>query len=394
MIKKFLAMPEVSERIKSLPKYLFAEIDELRTKKIEEGVYVIDLSIGDPDLPTHPLIVEKMREEVKDPRNHRYPSYDGDISLRKTFVDWYYERFGFSFSPSSALTLIGSKEGIAHFHLAFLNEGDISIVPSPAYPVYGIWTKFAGGKVYNVVLKEENGFLPDIENIPQDILSRAKIFWLCYPNNPTGACATWEFYEKVAFYAKKYDFVVAVDLAYSEIYFDNKKPLSFFQVVKDDSIYAIEFHSFSKTFSMTGWRIGMAVGNKDVVSALGKVKTNTDSGVFRAIQMAAKFALENYDKIVPDILKVYERRKRKIEYALEQAGISFFKSYATFYIWFRCGGSSKEFVKNALDKFGILLTPGIGFGEGGEGFVRISLTAKDEDIEKAAKLIPQLKQLM
>lgn len=388
-------MPEVSKRISSLPKYLFAEIDELKRKKIEEGVEVIDLGIGDPDIPTHKIIVEKMKEEVEKPENHRYPSYDGDLSLRKKFVEWYFERFGVEFSPDECITLIGSKEGIAHFHLAFLDEGDICIVPSPSYPVYSIWTGFAGGKVYEVILKEEKDFLFDIEEIPSDVLARAKILWVSYPNNPTTACADSEFYEKISFYAKKYDFVVAVDLAYSEIYFDeNQKPLSFFEVVKDKKVPAIEFHSFSKTFCMTGWRIGMAIGNKDIVSALGKIKTNTDSGVFRAVQMSAKFALENYHKIVPEIREVFFRRRKKVERALEEADIKFFRSNATFYIWFKCGSDSKKFAKDVLDKFGIIITPGIGFGSGGEGYARISLTCDDKVIDKAVKILPKLKELI
>ena len=388
-------MPDVSKRIKELPKYLFEEIDELKSRKLKEGVEIIDLGIGDPDLPTHPIIVEKMKEEVEKHENHKYPSYRGDESFRKAFVDWYEWRFGFSFSHhEECITLIGSKEGIAHLHMAFLDDGDFAIVPSPSYPVYGIWSRFAGGNVYEVVLEEEKGFLPDPESIPSDVLQRAKIFWLCYPNNPTTACATPEFYEKIAFYSKKYDFVVAVDLAYSEIYVGDEKPISFFQVVRDRKVPAIEFHSFSKTFSMAGWRIGLAVGNKDVVSALGKIKTNTDSGVFRAVQMSAKFALENYNKIVPEIRKIYSERRRKVEEALSSAGIDFFRTTATFYVWVKCGGSSKDLAMLLLDKLNMILTPGIGFGKGGEGYLRISLTASEKDLERAVELFPKMKELM
>ncbi len=381
-------MLRLAERIEKLPPYLFAEIDELKRKRIEMGMEVIDLGIGDPDLPTHPLIVEKMLEEIRKPENHSYPSYAGDISLRKTFVQWYEKRFGTElFSPDHCLTLIGSKEGIAHIHMAFVQGGDVVIVPSPSYPVYSIWSRFAGGEVYEVFLKRENNFLLDPDLIPKDVLSRARLMWLCYPNNPTTTCATPELYEKVAYYSKKYGFVVAVDLAYSEIYTENgEKPISFFQFVKDLSIPAIEFHSFSKTFSMAGWRIGIAVGNKEVVNALGKVKTNTDSGVFRAIQMSAKFALENYDKIVPEIRKVYSRRRAKMEKALSEGGFDFIKTNATFYIWIYCGGDSREFAKQMLENYGVILTPGVGFGGGGEGFVRISLTAPDHIIQRACEI--------
>ncbi len=379
---------KLSERIKSLPPYLFAELDEIKRKKIEQGVEVIDVSIGDPDLPTHPLIVRKLQEEAEDPRNHGYPSYEGDKSFRESFVSWYSRRFGFDFDPDESLVLIGSKEGIAHIHIAFIDPGDLVICPDPAYPVYSIWTKFCGGKVFNIPLKEEKGFLLDIENVPQDILSRTKMVWICYPNNPTTACADEEYYKKIAFYSKKYGFVVAVDLAYSEIYFDSP-PISFFQAVKDKSVSAIEFHSFSKTFSMAGWRIGIAVGNKQVVSALGKVKTNTDSGAFRAVQMAAKFAIENYDKIVPEIREIYRKRKDKMEEALRKGGFSFKSPKATFYIWINCGGSSREFVKNLIEKYGIILTPGIGLGPSGEGFVRLSLTTNK--IEKAADILSKVR---
>lgn len=379
---------ELSERIKSLPPYLFAELDEIKRKKIEEGVEIIDLSIGDPDLPTHPLIVQKLQEEANDPKNHRYPSYEGDKSFREAFVRWYSKRFNFDFSVDESVVLIGSKEGIAHIHLAFVDPGDTVICPDPAYPVYSIWTSFCGGKVFHVPLREEKNFLLDIEEVPKDVLSRAKIVWICYPNNPTTVCADEEYYRKIAFYSRKYGFVVASDLAYSEIYFD-EKPISFFRAVRDKSVWAIEFHSFSKTFSMAGWRIGIAVGNKQIISALGKVKTNTDSGVFRAIQMAAKFAVENYDKIVPQIREVYRERKEKMERALYEGGFKFRSPKATFYIWINCGGSSKDFVKNLIERYGIILTPGIGFGPSGEGFVRISLTT--EKIEKAADILSKVR---
>lgn len=380
----------LSERIEKLPKYLFAELDEIKRRKLEEGKEIIDLGIGDPDIPTHPLIVEKLKEEAEKPENHRYPSYDGDIAFRNEFVRWYAKRFGVDFSASETVVLIGTKEGIAHIHLAFVDPGDIVICPNPSYPVYSIWTRFCGGKVYDAILKEEKNFLVDIEDIPQDVLSRAKMIWVCYPNNPTTSCADEEFYKKIAFYSEKHGFVVAVDLAYSEIYFDETaKPLSFFQVVKDKKIQAIEFHSFSKTFSMAGWRVGVAIGNKDVISALSKVKTNTDSGVFRAIQMTAKFALENYDVIVPKIREEYAKRRRKIEDALDKAGFKYIKSNATFYIWIKCGGSSKDFAKALIEQYGLILAPGIGFGEGGEGFVRLSLTAKQ--LDKAAEILQKVR---
>ncbi|MDW8087338.1 MAG: aminotransferase class I/II-fold pyridoxal phosphate-dependent enzyme [Candidatus Calescibacterium sp.] len=380
---------KLSTRIESIPKYLFAELDEIKRRKIEEGKEIIDLGIGDPDLPTHSIVVQKLVEEASNPQNHRYPSYEGDVSFRKEFVSWYSKRFGVDFSPDEAVVLIGSKEGIAHIHLAFVDSGDTVICPNPAYPVYSIWSRFCGGKVYDVFLKEEKDFLLDIESVPSDVLSSAKMLWICYPNNPTAACADEEYYKKIAFYSKKYGFVVAVDLAYSEIYFDeNKKPISFFQAVKDKSVPAVEFHSFSKTFSMAGWRVGMAIGNKEVISALRKVKTNTDSGVFRAVQMSAKVALENYDKIVPAIREEYRSRKEKIVPVLRKAGFKFRDPEATFYIWIKCGGDSREFAKMLIEKYGVILTPGVGFGDGGEGFVRISLTTNQ--IDRAAEILARV----
>ena len=386
-------MPEsiYSERIKNLPPYLFAEIDYIKRKKIEEGKEIIDLGIGDPDLPTDNLIVSAMIEEVKNSKNHSYPSYEGDFSFRKAFVDWYFRRFRFEFSPSDCIALIGSKEGIAHSFLAFVNPGDIVIIPSPGYPVYGIWTRFAGGVPYEVFLDEEKDFLLDIESVHSDILSRAKMVWVCYPNNPTTACASAEYYDKLSFFVKKYGFVLAIDLAYSEIYTDEtKKPVSFFEVVRRRDISAIEFHSFSKTFSMAGWRLGVAVGNPDVISALLKVKTNTDSGVFRAIQLAGRTALENYERITPKIRDVYKSRRQKLESALSEAGFNFYRTNATFYIWVKCNGDSKDFAKELLDKYGIIVTPGIGFGKGGEGYFRISLTIPDDKIEKVCDIIKSI----
>ena len=394
-------MYSVSKRIKNLPFYLFAEIDNLKNQILEKGGEIFDLGIGDPDIPTPPEIVGAMSKALQDQQNHRYPPYEGKISLRKTFCDWYRERFGLSGSapvlePSkNTCVLMGSKDGISHIHTAFIDEDDVVIVPNPSYPVYSIWTKFCGGKPFYVPLTWENNFLPNLENIPKDVFRRAKLLWLCYPNNPTSATASADFWEKAIFYAEKFEVILAADLAYSEIYTDERdKPVSPLSIKKD---FIIEFHSFSKTFNMTGWRIGMAIGDERIVQALAKIKTNTDSGVFGAVQDAVEYALKNYSSIAPKITETYKRRREKIENALNIAGLKFFKSNATFYVWVKLGESSdsnpnsQEFSKRLLSEYGLVVTPGSGFGSAGDGYIRLSLTVADPVLEKAAEIIKRIK---
>ncbi|QWK12856.1 MAG: LL-diaminopimelate aminotransferase [Aquificota bacterium] len=386
-------MFEYAQRIKILPPYLFAQIDQKKREKLQQGVDLIDLGVGDPDIPTPQPIVEAMKRAVEKPEHHRYPSYEGMFSFRKTVADWYKRRFGVDLDPHTEIvTLIGSKEGIAHFPLAFVNPGDVVLCPDPAYPVYKIGTIFAGGEPYILPLKEENGFLPDFKSVPKDILKRAKIIWVNYPNNPTSAVAEESFYKELIDWARENNIIVASDLAYSEIYFGNKRPMSILQIEGAKEV-AIEFHSLSKTFNMTGWRLGMAVGNKDLIAGLGKVKTNVDSGQFQAIQEAGITALSLPEEEVQKIRDIYRERRKVMIEALEDVGLEVYKSDATFYLWVKVpkGYTSAEFVSLLLDKCGIVCTPGNGFGQYGEGYFRISLTVPTERLLEAVERIRGLK---
>ncbi|MCY0867041.1 MAG: LL-diaminopimelate aminotransferase [Aquificaceae bacterium] len=386
-------MFEYAQRIKILPPYLFAQIDQKKREKLQQGVDLIDLGVGDPDIPTPQPIVEAMKRAVEKPEHHRYPSYEGMLSFRQAVANWYKRRFGVDLDPNTEIvTLIGSKEGIAHFPLAFVNPGDVVLCPDPAYPVYKIGTIFAGGEPYILPLKEENGFLPDFKSVPKDILKRAKIIWVNYPNNPTSAVAEESFYRELIDWARENNIIVASDLAYSEIYFGDKKPMSILQVDGAKEV-AIEFHSLSKTFNMTGWRLGMAVGNKDLIAGLGKVKTNVDSGQFQAIQEAGITALSLPEEEVQKIRDVYKERRSAMIKALEDVGLEVYKSDATFYLWVKVpkGYTSAEFVSLLLDKCGIVCTPGNGFGQYGEGYFRISLTVPTERLLEAVERIRGLK---
>ncbi|HIQ49444.1 MAG TPA: LL-diaminopimelate aminotransferase [Aquifex aeolicus] len=386
-------MFEYSDRLKVLPPYLFAELDRKKQEKIEQGVDVIDLGVGDPDMPTPKPILEAAKKALENPENHRYPSYVGKLTFREAVANWYKKRFGVDLDPQSeVIALIGSKEGIAHFPLAFVNPGDIVLCPDPAYPVYKIGTIFAGGTPYTVPLKEENNFLPDLDSIPKDVAEKARIIWINYPNNPTSAPPTLEFYEKLVDWAKENNVIIASDNAYSEIYTGTEKPPSILQVPGAKDV-AIEFHSLSKTYNMTGWRIGMAVGNKELVAGLGKVKTNVDSGQFGVVQDAAITALNLSEEEAEKIRNVYRERKKIMTEALEKIGLEIYKSDYTFYLWIKVpkGYTSAEFVGRLIDEVGIVCTPGNGFGEYGEGYFRISLTVPTERLLEAAERIKNLK---
>ncbi len=386
-------MVEYAQRIKALPPYLFAQIDQKKREKLAQGVDVIDLGVGDPDLPTPKPIVEAMQRAVEKPEHHRYPSYEGMLSFRQAVADWYKRRFGVELDPQKeVVALIGSKEGIAHFPLAFVNPGDVVLCPDPAYPVYKIGTLFAGGEPYILPLKEENGFLPDFKSVPKDVLKRAKIIWVNYPNNPTSATATESFYKELIEWARENNIIVASDLAYSEIYFGNEKPMSILQIEGAKDV-AIEFHSFSKTFNMTGWRLGMAVGNEKLIAGLGKVKTNVDSGQFQAVQEAGITALNLPEEELQKIKDTYKERRSAMVKALEEVGLRVYPSDATFYLWVKVpeGYTSAEFVSRLLDECGIVCTPGNGFGEYGEGYFRISLTVPTQRLLEAVERIKGLK---
>lgn len=382
---------KLSNRLSKLPPYLFAEIDEAKNELLRQGRKILDLGIGDPDLPTPEPIINAAAEALHNPENHRYPSYKGSLKFRKAVSDWYQSRFNVELDPETEIiSLIGSKEGIGHLPLAFLNTGDVTLIPDPAYPVYFTGTIFAGGTAYKMPILQKNGFLPDFESLPVEIMEKAKLMYLNYPNNPTSAIADYSFYEKALFYAKKYNIIIASDQAYSEIYYD-KPPISILELPGAKDV-AIELNSLSKSFNMTGWRVGMAVGNKKLVEGLGKIKTNIDSGVFGAIQCAAIYAMEHYDELASPIRAVYAQRRFQLAEALKIAKFSFKMPEATFYFWIQTPGgvSSKEFAKKLLTEKGIVVTPGVGFGESGEGYFRISMTTDKSSLAEAAKTIASL----
>ncbi len=386
-------MFEKAERLKKLPPYLFKELDRKRDEAISKGVDVIDLGVGDPDLPTPEPVVEEMKRAVQDSKNHRYPSYVGMIEFRKAVAEWYKNRFGVSLDPENeVLSLIGSKEGIAHFPLAFVNPGDIVLVPTPAYPVYNISTIFAGGTSFFMPLLEENHFLPDLSSIPTQIAEKAKIMFINYPNNPTSAVADKDFFKEVVEFAKKYGIIVCHDAAYTEISFDGYVPPSILEVDGAKDV-AVEFHSLSKTYNMTGWRIGFAVGNAELISALGAVKSNIDSGVFQAVQIAAIRALRLDRSWVKETVDIYKKRRDLLVEALNNIGLKVKPPKATFYLWIKVpeGYSSEGFASKLLDEAGIVVTPGNGFGEPGEGYIRISLTQKDERLKEAVDRIKRIR---
>jgi LL-diaminopimelate aminotransferase len=375
---------KISERLKKVPPYLFVELDRLKNEKINQGVDVIDLGIGDPDIPTPSEIVEVAKKALEKKEYHRYPSNLGSLFFRKAVADYMKKRFGVIFDPEKEiLALIGSKEGIAHFPIGFVNPGDVVLCPDPAYPVYYLGTIFADGIPYYMPLTWENEFLPDLGKIPQEILEKAKIIWLNYPNNPTGAVAKKDFFKEVIKFAKKYNIIVAHDAAYIEMYYE-EPPISIFEINGAKDV-AIEFHSLSKTFCMTGWRIGFAVGNSFLVSTLAKVKSNIDSGVFTAIQEAGAYALNNLENIVPSLIKVFKKRRDLVSLELEKLGYQFIKPSATFYLWVKTpkGFSSQEFCKKVLQDVGVVVTPGAGFGKAGEGYFRIALTVEEERLKEA-----------
>lgn len=380
---------ELAERVKNLPPYLFAAIDKMKAEARQRGVDLIDLSIGDPDIPTPPDIVESLKRAVENPVNHRYPSYDGMPTYKKAVAEWYKRRFNVSLDPfEEVLSLIGSKEGIGHIPLAFVNPNDIVLVPSPGYPVYHIGTLFAGGESYIMPLYEQNGFLPDLSVIPEEVYKKAKLMFINYPNNPTSAIAGREFFERVVEIARTYNIIVCHDAAYSEIYYDDQKPMSFLEVDGAKDV-GIEFHSLSKTYNMTGWRIGFAVGNRDVISGLGKIKTNLDSGVFQAIQEAGITALNMGDDKLKPIRDTYQERRDVLYEGLKGLGLSVIKPQATFYLWAKVpeGYDSSGFVVHLLERAGVMITPGVGFGSPGEGYVRFALTVGVDRIREAIERI-------
>lgn len=377
-----------SKRIQELPPYPFAELDRKKAALKAKGLDLINISIGDPDLPTPQPIVAKMQEAVTRTQNHGYPSYDGALFYKTGVAKWFEKRFGVLLDPvSEVCALIGSKEGVANIHYAFVDPGDVVLVPSPGYPVYSIGTRFAGGEPYFMPLKKENGFLPDLKAIPTDVAKKARLIHLNYPNNPTAAMATDAFYKEAVAFAKEHDIIICSDAAYTEIYFDGKKPKSILEIPGAKEV-AIELHSLSKTFNMTGWRIGFAVGNPKIIHGLAKIKTNVDSGQFTATQEAALFALEHEEELTHHIRSTYQDRRDAFIKALRKIGFDVTLPSGTFYVWADVprNETSESFAEKLLN-VGVIATPGTAFGKEGQGFIRFTLTApKERLIEVAARI--------
>jgi LL-diaminopimelate aminotransferase len=382
-----------AQRMARIPPYLFAEIDRKVAAKRAAGVDVITLDIGDPDLPTPSHVVEAAARALREPANHRYPSYYGLRTLRVALAAWYGRRFGVELDPDAeVLPLIGSKEGIAHLPIALVDPGDVVLAPDPGYPVYVTGAIMADAEPYRLPLREENGFLPDLSAIPDEVARRARVLWLNYPNNPTAAVATDEFFRAAIGFCREHDIVLAHDAPYTEIAFDGYRAPSVLQYEGAREI-AVEFHSLSKTYNMTGWRVGMAVGNSEVVKLLGQVKTNIDSGIFQAVQLAAIEAMEEPPAWLGHRNAVLRRRHMMVRDALASIGIDVSLPRATFYLWGRvpAGFDSIGFAERVLDDVGVNVTPGVGFGPSGEGYFRVSVTAPDERVEEACERLRSLR---
>lgn len=378
---------KVAKRIAELPPYLFAEIDRRIEEKRSQGFDVINFGVGDPDLPTPPHIVETLCREAERPENHRYPSYRGMARFRRAATEWFAKRFGVELdADNEVLALIGSKEGIAHFPMALLNPGDVALVPDPAYPVYRTSVIFCGGTPVSVPLVEEEGFLPRLRDISDEVWRRAEMIFLNYPNNPTAAVAGRDFLEELVYYARKHQVVIAHDLAYSEITYDGYVAPSLLEIPGAKEV-AVEFHSLSKTYNMTGWRVGFAVGGRELISAFAAVKENIDSGVFNAVQLAAVAALEGPQDCVEGNREAYHRRRDMLVEGLRSIGWRVEPPVATLYLWMKVpeGYDSSAFAGELLEKAEVVVAPGSAYGERGEGYVRFSLTLPDDRIREGVE---------
>ncbi|HSF30065.1 MAG TPA: LL-diaminopimelate aminotransferase [Candidatus Tectomicrobia bacterium] len=384
---------ELAQRLSGLPPYLFAEIDKVKDEMRRKGVDLISLGIGDPDIPTPPHIVKALQAAAEKASNHQYAPYEGTQAFREAVAQWYQRRFGVTLDPATeVMSLIGSKEGIGHLPLAFINPGDVVLVPDPGYPVYHAGTLFAGGESVMMPLHASNGFLPDLKTIAPEQARRAKIMFINYPNNPTAAVAPKAFFEEVVEFAHRYNIIVCHDAAYSEVAFDGYRPLSFLEVDGACEV-GIEMHSLSKTYNMTGWRIGFAVGNARILAGLATIKTNLDSGVFMAVQDAAIAALTGPDDCVEEMRGIYQRRQHIAVAGLKEIGLSAERPRATFYLWIPVAPkytSSSELTTRMIREAGVVPTPGIGFGAYGEGFIRLSLTVDDERIREAIERLKKV----
>ncbi len=377
---------QLAKRLEKIPPYLFAEIDRKRNELIQRGVDIINLGVGDPDQPTPNHIIKAMHEAIQDSTNHHYPPYKGLKEYRQAAADWMKRRFGVEdLNPETeVISSIGSKESIHNTFLAFVDPGDYTIIPDPGYPVYRTSTIFAEGQAYLMELRKENEFLPNLNTIPPEVAEKAKLLWINYPNNPTGATASLEFFEELVDFCRHYDILLCHDHAYSEMAYDGYKPPSILQIPGAKDV-AIEFHSLSKSYNMTGWRIGFVVGNSLGIKGLSQVKSNVDSGVFKAIQKAAIAAFSTTEEELQSLVAVYQKRRDILIKGLQSLGCPIQPTLASLYVWVPVpqNYTSQEFVTLLLEKCGIVVAPGNGYGASGEGFFRIALTVEEEQIYEA-----------
>ncbi|AKG22783.1 aspartate aminotransferase [Calothrix sp. 336/3] len=380
-----------AERIKRLPAYPFARLDELKAKAREQGLDLIDLGMGNPDGATPALVIEAAQAALANPANHGYPPFEGTASFRRAITAWYHRRYGVSLDPDSeALPLLGSKEGLGHLALAYINPGDVVLVPSPSYPVHFRGPVIAGGQVHSLILKPENNWLIDLKAIPEEVARKAKILYFNYPSNPTAATAPREFFEEIVAFAHKYEILLVHDLCYAELAFDGYQPTSLLEIPGAKEI-GVEFHTMSKTYNMAGWRVGFVVGNRHVIQGLRTLKTNLDYGIFAALQAAAETALQLPDSFLQEVQTRYVTRRDFLIQGLGDLGWQIPKTQATMYLWVPTpvGMSSTDFALQVLQQTGVVVTPGNAFGEGGEGYVRISLIA---DCDRLGEVIHRFKQ--
>lgn len=386
---------QLSRRVTETPPYLFHLIDEKKKAARERGIDVISLAIGDPDRPTPDFVIQLMDEEMRDPKNHVYPSYKGEPDFCRNTATWFEKRFGVKLDPDSELmAVIGSKDAVSHLPFAFLDPGDSALVTDPGYPVYEAAIGFAGGEVVRVPTREDKGFLPDLDAVDPSVADKARIMFVNYPNNPTSAVADRTFFERLVAFGKKHDVVILADNAYSEVYFaEEDRPISILEIegAKETSI---EIHSFSKTFNMTGWRIGFVAGGKELIDAFLTLKSNFDSGVFMAIQRAASRALNHPDaeEFNRQRTDLFRNRRAKIAETLTNLGYRFNLPRASYYFWVRVPekyDTSVDFCADLLERTGLVVTPGVGYGPSGEGFFRISMTSPDDRIEEGLKRLEQ-----
>ena len=385
---------QLSHIITNLPPYHFANAKQKIAERKAAGVDVISLSMGDPDLPAPQPVIDRLCETLQNPENTRYPEYLGMRALHEAIAAWFEQRFGVQLTPEhNILPLLGSKEGLAYVPMAVLNPGDIALIPDPYYTVYVTGSTTVGAQAYMLPLREQNGYLPELDSIPQDVLTKARLLWLNYPNNPTAACADRRFFEKAVEFAQQHNLVIVHDMAYAEVYFDNFRPMSILQI-SGASELAVELHSLSKTYNMAGFRVGMLVGNAQLVEAVGRLKSNIDSGMFRPIQYAAIEALHLPRAWIEQRNTLYQHRRNMLVAGCNAIGMHTQATKAGLYVWAAIpkGFTSRDFANWLFDKTGVFITPGTNFGKQGEGYVRISMTAPDERIETALKRMKEALQ--